>query len=515
MIGIDACDAVLVHQWANEGKLPQFRKLTEEAASLSVHGSCAVLQGSVWPTFFTSSNPAEHGMYYMVQMNNRTQRIRRVRAKDLKKPPFWSRSSGKISCVTVDIPKLGLQADETVQVTEWGALDHYSSFQTKPPILRKRILNQYGEHILTRNLREPESAASYKTLFSELLAGIAKKSRLNQELLTTQHPDLFISVFGETHAAGHYFWRFHDAPALQENPLPGQDPLLAVYQAVDNALGELISLCGDSANLFIFSGHGMMQDSYPRWILNDVLERAGMLRTRKFDGDIAHTTNVGADYIHPGKSPSSGLGAIFKSFANRHLVPNSIQTRLWMRNLQKDIDFAGTRAWALPTDLQGFIRLNLQGREPQGTVQRADYTRLSNEICELLWNLKDARSGEPVTENVYKIRELWPGGRHLDLLPDIAVLWKNSHVDAVTSDQLGEISVATRSNSRSGNHRPEGFCFAMGPDICTNVRELQVDLMDLGPTALTLLGESSGHLSGSPLPIVRRAHDQRYAERQI
>ena len=89
MIGIDACDTVLVHQWANEGVLPQFRKLIEEAASLSVHGSCAVLQGSVWPTFFTACNPAEHGMYYMIQMNNLTQRIRRVKATQLKKRPFW------------------------------------------------------------------------------------------------------------------------------------------------------------------------------------------------------------------------------------------------------------------------------------------------------------------------------------------------------------------------------------------------------------------------------------------
>ena len=316
---------------------------------------------------------------------------------------------------------------------------------------------------------------------------------------------MFISVFGETHAAGHYLWRFHDDPALPDNPLPGEDPLLAIYQAMDIALGELISLCGGSANLFIFSGHGMMPDNYPRWILNDVLERAGLLHRRKPDGGCIQAANADSVRISTGNSAGSSLGSVFKSFANRRLLPKSIQTRLWMRNMQKDIDFSRTRAWALPTDLQGFIRLNLQGREPQGIVQPADYLKLTHEICEHLRSIKDAATAEPIVEDVYEIRELWPGGRHLDLLPDIAVLWKNSRVDKVISDHLGQISVVNPDISRSGNHRPEGFCFAMGPDVSTNISGLNVDLMDLGPTALALLGKSSGHLSGNPLPIVRPA----------
>ena len=82
-----------------------------------------------------------------------------------------------MTCLTVDIPKLGLQADESVQVVEWGAMDHYSSFQTQPAILKKRILDQYGEHILTRNLREPDSPARYKMLFEEAACRDSKKEQ--------------------------------------------------------------------------------------------------------------------------------------------------------------------------------------------------------------------------------------------------------------------------------------------------------------------------------------------------
>jgi predicted AlkP superfamily phosphohydrolase/phosphomutase len=98
MIGLDACDVELVRQWSAEGKLPTFKKLIEQSKNVKISSSCEVLQGSIWPSFFTAKNPAEHGMYYMLQMANGTQNIKRVKASDLKCPSFWSALSSAKKC---------------------------------------------------------------------------------------------------------------------------------------------------------------------------------------------------------------------------------------------------------------------------------------------------------------------------------------------------------------------------------------------------------------------------------
>lgn len=61
MIGLDACDIVLLQRWAEDGDLPHFAQLMREGVRGRLFSSAAVMQGSIWPTFATARDPGEQG----------------------------------------------------------------------------------------------------------------------------------------------------------------------------------------------------------------------------------------------------------------------------------------------------------------------------------------------------------------------------------------------------------------------------------------------------------------------
>ena len=500
MIGLDACDIELVYQWSEQGFLPNFKKLIGQSATLELASSCSVLQGSIWPSLFTAASPGDHAMYYMLQMDNTTQNVKRVKSHDLKTNTFWHSLTSDKKRLIVDVPKLGLieQAND-VQVVEWAAMDHYSRFETHPKHIKNDILQKFGTHVLTADLVEPTSSEEFKSLFQELTTGIQNKARLNRELFTTYQPDFFLTVFGESHTAGHYLWRFHQKAMANELTEFTVDPVLSIYQELDTAVGSMLENMPEDQNVMVFSGHGMMEDQYPRWILNEVLERLGVLKSLHSSQSDQHQTAHTQQKV----SLISKTVKNIKRIANDYIIPASIQEKLWMKNLQKHVDFSQTKAWVLPTDLQGFIRVNLEGREPQGIVAKADYDSLIEQITECLHSLKNDETGEPVVDKVYKIRELYKGSQHTNLLPDISVLWANSPVKKVTSDIIGDIALSDSGIIRSGNHRPKGFCFAYGPNVDVSHKDVQANLIDLGPMAMHILHHKNAALSPAVKALIK------------
>ena len=90
-----------------------------------------------------------------------------------------------------------------------------------------------------------------------LLTGIKRRSAICRDLLSREPWDLFFTVFGETHSAGHYFWHLsQDHPLGRGKRAAGDDPLLRVFQAVDRAIGEIMTLRPD-ADVLLFSPEGI------------------------------------------------------------------------------------------------------------------------------------------------------------------------------------------------------------------------------------------------------------------
>jgi predicted AlkP superfamily phosphohydrolase/phosphomutase len=189
-------------------------------------------------------------------------------------------------------------------------------------------------------------------------------------------------------------------------------------------------------------------------------------------------------------------------------LPYRFRNRLMTMWTTGGIDWKKTAAFTLRADLQGYVRINLKGREQQGIISPGrDYSDLCSQIAVDLLSFRDASTGQPLIEEVCYTDQLYGDGDKRDRLPDLIIRWKETPAienSAIESPRFGCIKRKTPDkipNGRSGNHRPEGFLFAYGKGLPAG-KQLQEnpDIIDLAPTILHFLGaRTSFPLSGRPI----------------
>jgi predicted AlkP superfamily phosphohydrolase/phosphomutase len=463
VIGLDAADHCLIERWAARGELPTFSKLLDHGAYGILESTASVFSGSAWISIATGCGPEKCGVYSRYQLVNGTYDVRRIRADDCNVGSFWSGFGGPI--VIVDIPKVPLFGGvDGLQIVEWGAYDHYSAFASIPAHVSQEISRDFGNHpFIERNFEVALHARrDFDRIKNEVLEGVRIKRRLNCALLTSYKPRLFFSVFGETHAAGHAFWRFQDPKHPRYVPNGDlKSALLEIYQAIDSAIAEIVEELPSDTVLILLSSQGFSLDCMVgEEFLAEILVRMGL--------SIPKTEGVNYSYVP--YAPALAL------------------------------DMTRTRVFCLPTDLQGYVRINLRGREPQGIVAEAEYESVCCELEKELLALRDCTSGMAVVDQVIRVRDSYRGD-HAGALPDLSVIWKSDHV--ITGVQSARFGVVRRNPdlmSGGGNHRGQGFVIMYGRDVAKG--RVAGHVFDIAPTIARLLGEvNRPEWAGHSLPV--------------
>ena len=309
--------------------------------------------------------------------------------------------------MVVDVPKIALDRHpQLVQVVEYGCMDHYSRFSSHPSRLAGRIRKTHGEHVLLKPFRQPVTDDQSRDLLMGLLDGVRQKNAVGMQLIDKHSPRLFISVFGETHAAGHHFWALMDGQAGRSDDPALRQALLQVYIALDEAIGASLEQYESKANILLVSGHGMDRDERSHWVMDDVLVNLGLLS--KSD---RHEPARKSPQGNARKAVKGGLlkrmDLSLRQFVKAHM-PSSITDRIHlMLQQKKNVDYAHSIAWSLPSDHQGCIRLNVKGREPNGIVDRKDYDATVDKIIEQISQLINTGSGNPIAEKIFKVHETY------------------------------------------------------------------------------------------------------------
>jgi predicted AlkP superfamily phosphohydrolase/phosphomutase len=148
------------------------------------------------------------------------------------------------------------------------------------------------------------------------------------------------------------------------------------------------------------------------------------------------------------------------------------------------IDWSATAAFSAPNPQQG-IYLNLEGREPQGTVSESRYESVRNEIIERFQALTDPDDGKAVLTEMHKREDVMFGPQAHDA-PDLFPVCRDYSYEL--SDGLFSPGVITdyRSLPR-GFHHSDGIFGLAGPGIEPRAG-LEASLYDIAPTALYLAG---------------------------
>lgn len=491
VIGLELGDGRLLYEWATAGRLPTLAALIDGGTWGWLETTASQLHVSAWPSIYTGVGPGEHGVYYTFQPAPGVQGYRRFHEGLYGRPTFWRLldAAGR-RCTVFDAPYTHPEPGFVgTQVFDWGTWAHYLAPRSTPqnvlPAL-ERACGKYPLGLEAHNLGF--QALDPVDTQRRLIGAVRRKAEAALWLLRQGDADLFMTVFGETHVAAHYCW----------TPNGTQDLMRELYEELDRAIGSLVQGAGSDASVFVVSGDAVGPNHACWHLLPDVLARLGYFAS----AETARPEDAGGGVetrFDPVRAVRDLLPKDFRKNLAR-MLPTGLRDRLAQRVDTATFDWSRTKAYCLPTDLEGCIRINLAEREPEGQVAPgAEYEEACRDLKAALEELTDPNTGRRAVRDVLIVDQAFPGRRRA-YLPDLIVRWDAAMpVTALTSERIGVVS-GESPDPRPGTHAEPGFLLMRGPRIPSGRTIDKAHIFDLAPTILHRLGvEVPEHMTGARL----------------
>ena len=509
-IGLDAGDAELLEQWCHEGLLPHIAQMRCRGAWARMRTTAEIVHVSAWPSIFTGVLPDEHGLYHAYVMQPGHQGPVRPRPDRSPVPFLWKLLSDRGKrCVIMDaFMTCPLQNFNGTQVVEWGTWSWFCEPTILPAALKNEMQKKFGPYPAEDHSKVGMTPPDHHGFHQRLMAGVAKKTQVVKWLMEREAWDFFLVVFGESHPAGHYFWHFHD-PSYIAYPKEGagslQSALRDVYIALDKAIGDILHSVDDHTTVFLVSGDGMGPNYSGSHILNDLLTRMGLFNNMPDSGQ--HAANGPSQTTRQVPKAKTDVLSTIRNMIpkrvrfgiTRALLPRQAREKLSLHWKTAGITWQHTRAFLIENANEGYIRVNLKGREPQGIVEQgAEYIELCEELYQTVKGMINPTSGKLAAHAVYKTDDMYHGPCR-DHMPDLIITWND---DAkITTELLTAKYGLVRSNEPgyaitpyyTGNHRPSAFALVAGPDVPPEKTLEGSSILDLAPTILSHFGVEVPH----------------------
>lgn len=394
-----------------------------------------------WTSMMSGKDPGTLGVYGF--QNRRDHSYAGMTIADstaVKEPRVWDILSqhGK-KVVVLGVPQTyPVTAVNGCMVADFLAPDTSVDY-TYPRALKAEIEAARGEYLLdVKDFRTNDKGR----LLGQIYALMENRFDVARHLMTTHPWDFFMMVEMGVDRLHHGFWRFSD-PEHPKFEL-GHAYRYAIrdyYRALDERVGEIISLLDEKTAILVVSDHGAKKMAggicLNQWLINE-----GFLTMAE---------------------PVRGVRRIEDC----------------------RIDWSNTTAWG-SGGYYGRVFLNVQGREPEGTILRHNYESFRDALVEKIEAMVD-HMGHPLGNRAYKPEDLYK--KISGVAPDLIVYfgdlnWRS--VGAVGFDSLYVFENDTGPDD--ANHDYHGI-FLMddrsnrGGDV---IKGLQ--LMDVASTVLDLFG---------------------------
>ena len=517
-IALDACDHEIARGLAAAGEMPALRRLFDRASRCRVRNPFGLYVGALWMSFATALRPDRHRFHCWDEIEVATYERRLTAPPSGDMPvPFWRwlSEAGRRAAV-IDLPHSAAKTPiNGVQIVEWGCHDRHFGLHSWPPGASDEIESSFGLHpvlgVDAHRVREfaPDDYAHRDgplrsldeevALFQGLCRGIELKCDLSLALLERENWDLFLTVFGESHAIGHQQWHLHDEthPRFDAETVAamGADPLRAVYGALDQALGELLAHSPADATVMVHLSHGMGPHHDGTHLLEEVLSRIDC-----FDREPPPMRSP-MDKL---KRASLALPPRLLRQATAFAVP-ALRRRAAARHLPPVAEYATAEArvrqrfFLEPNNyVHGGVRFNLIGREPRGTLHPDELDAAAARLTRDLMSLVNVATGDPVVSAVTRADAHYRRSPE-DRMPDLFIDWvRRGPIETVWSPKTGLVH-GPYLNWRSGDHRPDGLLLVHGPDIPTGRNMPPIELEDIAPSLVRRLGALLPDIDGRPV----------------
>ena len=502
VLQFDAASARILGRLRGEDRLPNLAALEARGTRFDLEAPATMFAAGAQHTLYSGMELADHGLFYPFQWSAPDQRARDM--ADFYAPPsVWEQlapTGSRTLAVdpyesrppTVTPPGAlvcGWQLHDRVVLRRWDA----------PTGVHRRLQQAFGRPQPVDEVFGRHSVKEMLRLRQRLLAAPARVADAATLLLGDGPYDLAWLTFCAAHVAGHQFW---DLSQLDPAELDdGTERLLGstledVYLAVDAALGRVVAALPEGTDLLIVSPVGMDVNTSRADLLPEMLRAI-----------------LDPEHHEPDEAPSGSIWRLRAAVPSglrakvAGLLPEKVALDLTARLEVRGYDWSRTRAFAHPAENQGYIRLNLRGRERDGIVDPADAPALMDELAAGIASFTEL-DGRPAVRSVDRVADQFGTGDRAHQLPDLIVHWMDTpatQLEGLRSERYGTVRRHGVGSGRSGNHT-EGDAWAIVVPGTSSLASLARPprLEDIAATALALAGGDPTVTAGEPLLVPAR-----------
>lgn len=486
VLGFDALDVRYLDRFSES--LPNFRRLREEGVASSLESTLPPWTGSAWPSMYTGADPSHHGVFDFFRHDGYPDSGNVVSRNDVAMPALWNYlSSENVPSVVCNVP-----VTHPAEPIEGALVPGYLANEDepgRPEGIRDELSEAVGEEY--RIYSRAEMASDPDEKLAGYLDLIDLRRRAALALLDRQDWQLAVLQVQKTDAVFH---NFEDDADFR-----------AVYEAADAFLGDVLDAVEEPVNVIVCSDHGIGPVEGYRIHLNDVLREHGYLETTDDgeartlqaekqalveggggsggeasapsgeDGDGTAADLAGAQNDDAPEAEASASGALLPrlvdGLSHVGLTPARVYGAAERVGLEdalvsitpssvgdavaESVDWRASTAYCEKSTRLG-IRINLEGREPQGVVPESEYEDVRAELVELLSGLTTP-DGEPAFETVVPSDEVYDGP-YLDRAPDVFTVPKDMN-HAISTALYGQAFTPVDKH----DHQRNGVFLASGP----------------------------------------------------
>jgi predicted AlkP superfamily phosphohydrolase/phosphomutase len=439
VIGLDSAAPEILFK---DERLVNFRRLMEGGCYGELETIIPPITVPAWMCMATSQDPGSLGVY---GFRNRTDHsydgLGIVNSKAIQELAIWDQVAreGKRATIIGVPPSYPPRKVNGVCIGCFMTPDTTKSDYTIPPQVKDEIAKLVGDYSVDVKGFRTEKKDWLK---DEIYDMSRKHFEVVRHMLQRTDWDYFQFVEIGLDRLQHGFWKYHDREhVLHQADSPYEEVIRDYYLYLDDELGKLLDLLTDDTSILVMSDHGS-QRLDGGFCVNEWLVKEGLLVLNEYPKEI---------------TPFSKLSV------------NWEKTKVWSEG-----------------GYYARVFFNVKGREPQGTVEKADYEKFRDEIKAKFEALTDDK-GQPMGTLVFRPDEIYQTVRNV--APDLIV-----HFGALYWRSIGGVGYP-------GLHIQENDT---GPDDCNHAQHgsfilaasnnpLQGEvagahILDMSPTLLELGG---------------------------
>jgi predicted AlkP superfamily phosphohydrolase/phosphomutase len=474
IIGWDGADWRILDPLLERGVLPNLQALIDRGGRGVLKSTIPTHSWTAWPSFLTGVDPADHGVYDILESRRSSKRQYPVTYRSIRERTFLAdltAASVETACLNVPLTYPAPQISGTV--IAGGVLPKRQPF-TYPESLETELA--------AAGAPWPVNGMSWTTFRNrpdafaeECSTHVAARLKGMEHVLDTSDWRVGVCVFFATDRLQHCLSQYlsTDHPEYAESSTTATaERIRDVYRRLDDGLGSLVSRTRVDDLVVFMSDHGF-QSCTGAVNMDRLLERLGFLEF-------------------------SASQAIFgpMQWGPVRAAARKVYDALGLHGkvaLPQPVNWPKTVAYTSVRSTGEGINVNLAGREPEGIVDPSQFERTRDRVAEAVGSFVDPRTGTKPVARIWRREELFKG-RFADDAPDLllepAPLWSLTHAKRAVepADWL------------SGDHRIDGVLAAAGPNVDREHFPETARLVDLAPTILATAGApASVRHSGSVL----------------